>query len=392
MHTHTHTHTQTHTHAHIHTHTHTHTHAHTHIHTETRFLSFSDTLTLTHTHTHTQASLRSLFVQNNLLVALPAEICRCQLLRDLRVSNNQLALLPEALGTLDTLTRLDVQGNRLVHLPCSLSTLCDLRVLNVSRNLLRELPENHVAPLTALTDLNLDANRLSKLPLALVYQEQLRFLRAGGNRIEVLEVDVVTLPALQELHLPDNLLRALPAHCWNRGQATRLVALDVCGNQLTDVPRQLALLTSLRVFGLARNSNLPLPILEASYTGADEALAYLQKEYQRDLNAHASKDMAEEEDVGDSVARLDAMRNKEKADRIQRLHAMVASNNNGVGQFYKAVAGMASEGIPAAEIDQFRGRLANRMLNEFVHEGFDKKALKKQNEALAELKDKGIKR
>eukprot|EP00802_Teleaulax_amphioxeia_P020490 Tamp_20778.p1 GENE.Tamp_20778~~Tamp_20778.p1 ORF type:complete len:163 (-),score=33.70 Tamp_20778:691-1179(-) len=75
-----------------------------------------------------EATLRSLFVQSNLLVALPPEICRCQALQDLRVSNNQLALLPEALGTLGMLNRLDVQGNRLINLPHSLSSLQDLRV------------------------------------------------------------------------------------------------------------------------------------------------------------------------------------------------------------------------------------------------------------------------
>jgi hypothetical protein len=37
-----------------------------------------------------EVSLRSIFIQNNLLVALPPEICRCQTLQDLRVSNNQL--------------------------------------------------------------------------------------------------------------------------------------------------------------------------------------------------------------------------------------------------------------------------------------------------------------
>merc|ERR1712216_926889 len=81
-----------------------------------------------------------------------------------------------------------------------------------------------MSPLTAMTDLNLDANRLSALPLSLAFQRDLRFLRASSNSIEVLEVDVATLPSLEELHLADNRLAKLPAHCWNRGQATRLVA------------------------------------------------------------------------------------------------------------------------------------------------------------------------
>lgn len=276
-----------------------------------------------------------------------------------------------------------MQGNRLVNLPPSLSCLIDLRVLNLSRNLLRGLPEELAAPLTALTDLNVDANRLSSLPLALAYQRQLRFLRACANRIEQLEVDVATLPALEELHMADNLLRAVPAHCWNKGQGTRLVALDLSGNQLTDIPSQLGMLQKLRVFGLARNPNLPIPLLEASYRGAESALAYLDKLHQHDLEVYAAKHVEEEEDVGDSIARLDAMRRAEKEERMHRLQETLASNNNGVGAFYKAIAGLAAEGVNESEIAEFRGRLAHRMLHEFEHEGYSAKAMKKQQKVSA---------
>jgi hypothetical protein len=39
---------------------------------------------------------------------------------------------------------------------------------------------------------------------------------------------------------------------------------------------------------------------------------------------------------------------------------------------------MAVEGMPAEEIEEFRGRLAHRMLHEFEHEGYDKKVMKTQ--------------
>ena len=104
----------------------------------------------------------------------------------------------------------------------------DLRVLNISRNLVRHLDDDLVAPLTAMTDLNLDTNRLSNLPLALAYLQHIRFFRASANRIEVLEVDVATLPALEELHMADNLLRVLPAHCWNRYPDRILLYLCMC--------------------------------------------------------------------------------------------------------------------------------------------------------------------
>jgi hypothetical protein len=53
---------------------------------------------------------------------------------------------------------------------------------------------------------------------------------------------------------------------------------------------------------------------------------------------------AEEEDQGDSIMRLDAMRRLEKESRLARLRELVSTNNNGVGAFYKAVASMTVEG------------------------------------------------
>jgi hypothetical protein len=53
---------------------------------------------------------------------------------------------------------------------------------------------------------------------------------------------------------------------------------------------------------------------------------------------------AEEEDKGDSIMRLDAMRRIEKETRLARLRELVSTNNNGVSAFYKAVASMTVEG------------------------------------------------
>jgi hypothetical protein len=43
---------------------------------------------------------------------------------------------------------------------------------------------------------------------------------------------------------------------------------------------------------------------------------------------------------------------------------------------------MTNEGIPDQEIQECKNRLANRMLNEFQHEGFSKKEKRKQEEGL----------
>ena len=97
--------------------------------------------------------------------------------------------------------------------------------------------------------------------------------------------------------------------------------------------------------------------------------------------------VAEEQDEeGTSITRLDEMRRLEKAERAKRMQAVVATNNSGVGAFYQSVAGLMTQGIPQEELNEFRDKLANRMLNEFQHEGYSQKAHKKQQAALTKAK------
>ena len=65
----------------------------------------------------------------------------------------------------------------------------------------------------------------------------------------------------------------------------------------------------------------------------------------------------EEEDQGDSIMRLDAMRRVEKETRLARLRELVSTNNNGVGAFYKAVASMSVEGGCGCGCGRGRGRV-----------------------------------
>ena len=55
------------------------------------------------------------------------------------------------------------------------------------------------------------------------------------------------------------------------------------------------------------------------------------------LEAKHATEAEEDDEMGTSIARLDALRRAERDARVHRLQALVASNNNGVGAFYKAV-------------------------------------------------------
>ena len=61
--------------------------------------------------------LRSLYISDNALTELPAEIGKMVKLQNLVVRNNKLTKLPSEIGLLTELIHINVQGNKLKYLP-----------------------------------------------------------------------------------------------------------------------------------------------------------------------------------------------------------------------------------------------------------------------------------
>ena len=109
-------------------------------------------------------NITRLYLRNNQLTALPAEIGALTALTRLYLSNNQLTALPAEIGALTALTTLYLRDNQLTVLPAEIGALRALTTLNLSNNQLTALPAE-IGALTALTSLDLKQNGLTQLQL-----------------------------------------------------------------------------------------------------------------------------------------------------------------------------------------------------------------------------------
>lgn len=160
-------------------------------------------------------------------------------LRDLSLADNILGPVLQPDGTLHGLTSLrslDLQGNALVSLPAALVSLTALNSLNIGRNQLQELPWISLSLLPELRLLNAPYNALvgaavaagSALPLAL------KELSLRGNKLTE-EAGLAPLGELQmlcSLDIAENALEGLPQEL--AVGCPKLSRLDIAGNQFAD--------------------------------------------------------------------------------------------------------------------------------------------------------------
>lgn len=107
--------------------------------------------------------LKTLKVNNNLLVQLPDSICQLRQLEYLILDNNHLTFLPERIGNLSALWVLSAPNNQLLSLPDSVGNLAVLQELVVTNNQLLVLPDSLVN-LRSLSDLQMSGNHLQSRP------------------------------------------------------------------------------------------------------------------------------------------------------------------------------------------------------------------------------------
>lgn len=190
-----------------------------------------------------EMAIRELDLSGNQLTALPASLFRLTHLTHLDLGNNRLRALPPDIGTLTRLTRLDVSENRLAGLPPELATCVALRDIHLYGNLLTEL-----TPLAEVPDLaTLDAagNRLrtlSGLPTGLVA------LDLSGNQLTELPDGIRELTRLSRLDLSGNQLTRVDALA-----VLRCTELHLDSNALTEWPHAVATMPTLRTFSALDN-------------------------------------------------------------------------------------------------------------------------------------------
>lgn len=219
----------------------------------------------------------SLFLHDNNLVDLPAELATLQL-RVLMLSNNQFEKIPAVCFELKNLLALNVSNNKLMHvdkkieslqqleylnvddnqlskIPASIGTLQKLKILMLANNLLTELPRE-LAGLSSLETFSVSGNRLQTLPENMSALEKLTYLSAGDNNFTVFPGCLCSLKKLSTLSFRNNFLTELPEQL---GQLTELNALHLQGNQLTDIGSGILILKNLGHLRLAGNRISKVP-------------------------------------------------------------------------------------------------------------------------------------
>jgi len=84
--------------------------------------------------------LESLYIDDNLLTYLPADIGRCSSLMRFSASNNLLRSVPASISALKNLVYLNVSGNLLTSIPPALGKCDSLQRLSISRNKISMIP------------------------------------------------------------------------------------------------------------------------------------------------------------------------------------------------------------------------------------------------------------
>jgi Leucine-rich repeat (LRR) protein len=199
---------------------------------------------------------RSLNLNDNDLSELHGNICNLAQLNILSASFNNLSALPDNFGRLTGLYKVNLASNLLAKLPESFCKLYNLSNLNLKHNKLSALPVNF-GKLSELIDLNLAKNLFASVPEPIFDLNILSELVLSNNMIMALPSDCSgRLPKLQYLYLDGNQLAELPEElAWLKG----LIKFDLSGNQLSSLPSSFGLLEKLAWLDLSDNNLVKLP-------------------------------------------------------------------------------------------------------------------------------------
>ncbi|KAM4618874.1 leucine-rich repeat-containing protein 10 [Polymixia lowei] len=205
-------------------------------------------------------------VMRGVIAFIPSERCQRFIVGDLKempldrtldLSSRQLRRLPVAACVFDELVKLYLSDNNLNSLPAELQCLRKLQLLALDFNCFDELPAA-VCRLSQLTILYLGNNRLYRLPRELRELKELNTLWLETNCFTEFPTVVCELPNLKTLHLGYNQIRSLPMEL---GGLEELRSIWLAGNQLSEFPPVLLEMHFLAVIDVDRNKIRHFPNL-----------------------------------------------------------------------------------------------------------------------------------
>lgn len=225
------------------------------------------------------SDIRVLDVSSNYFTEFPPVICDMPNLYELDISFNSIEELPETIGKLASLSRFIITNNKLKNFPATVSGMDLLRELDCRFNALHNI--DVLSSLPALEALHCGHNvisavsppsrfaklrhfRMNKNPTTALLlpvapdpsRTMITYLNVAGAKLSALDEAVFdALQNLEQLVLDDNAFTALP----HLGKLKKLQSLQCANNSLQALPKEIGLLTALKVIDVHCNNLKSLP-------------------------------------------------------------------------------------------------------------------------------------
>ena len=213
---------------------------------------------------HYLTQIELILIQNAGLRTIPNSIGYLKNLKELNLSNNQITSLTETIGNLDRLESLGLAINSLTQLPSTIGNLHSIKSISLSNNELRTLPES-MQKLSSLESISLSHNEFTTIPRIILLLPNLKHLAIGkqqsrfekqtkkpkwGNYISIIPEEITNLTRLLTLDLSGQEIDTVPDFI---GKLSQLTKLDLSDNNISSLPTSITKLTQLVELNLMGN-------------------------------------------------------------------------------------------------------------------------------------------
>ncbi len=205
--------------------------------------------------TITNDCVTSLYLYNDGIDSLPAEIGNLSNLNSLNLGYSSITFFPSEMSNLSNLETLNLWYSNLTTLPVEITEIPNLKTLNLGNNALTSLPVE-IGSLSNLRTLDLGGNDFISVPSEIGSLSNLETLDLGYNSLTSLPVEIGDLSNLEALYLYNNSLTSLPVEI---GSLSNLEALYLYGNSLTSLPVEIGDLSNLLTLDIGSNSFTTIP-------------------------------------------------------------------------------------------------------------------------------------